>query len=493
MTTDDKTGAAWEDLTPVQREQAMARYTALQPHLDDGAPLTQAAYAAKISLRTAQRWLARYQALGLAGLARPARSDRGHRKLSAEVVRLIEGIALRKPRPSVAAIHRRLATAAKERGWPALSYSSVYAIVRNLDPAMVALAHEDASAFRSRFELIYRHRSDRPNALWQADHTELDILIRDADGSAVRPWLTVVIDDHSRAVAGYTVFLGAPSTLQTCLALRQAIWRKDDPAWPVCGIPDGLYVDHGSDFTSSHLEQVAAALRIQLVYSTVGRPQGRGKVERLFGTLNTELLPELPGHLVQAKPATPPELSLAELDVAIGAYIVGIYHTRRHSQTNLEPRTAWLGNGWLPHMPDSLEALDLLLVMVAKPRIVHRDGIHFQGLRYLDTTLAAYVGEPVTIRYDPRDLAEIRVFHRNRFLCRAICPEHAGQTVTLKDIQTARADHRRSLRGQINERVARVVDFLPEHARRTLAASSKAMPEIKHRPRSSLRTYREDP
>lgn len=55
MTADDKTGAAWEDLTPVQREQAMTRYAALQPHLDDGAPLTQAAYAAEISLQTAQR------------------------------------------------------------------------------------------------------------------------------------------------------------------------------------------------------------------------------------------------------------------------------------------------------------------------------------------------------------------------------------------------------------------------------------------------------
>jgi len=44
--------------------------------------------------------------------------------------------------------------------------------------------------------------------------------------------------------------------------------------------------------------------------------------------------------------------------------------------------------------------------MVAKPRMVHRDGIRFQGLRYLDPTLAAYVGEPVTIRYDPRDVGE---------------------------------------------------------------------------------------
>ena len=63
-------------------------------------------------------------------------------------------------------------------------------------------------------------------------------------------------------------------------------------------------------------------------------------------------------------------------------------------------------------MPDSLEQLDLLLLTVAKPRKIHPDGIHFQGLRYLDPVLAAYVGETVIIRYDPRDMAEIRVFHR---------------------------------------------------------------------------------
>jgi putative transposase len=33
--------------------------------------------------------------------------------------------------------------------------------------------------------------------------------------------------------------------------------------------------------------------------------------------------------------------------------------------------------------------------------------IHVQGLLYLSLTLAAYVGEEATIRFDPRDLAEI--------------------------------------------------------------------------------------
>ncbi len=30
---------------------------------------------------------------------------------------------------------------------------------------------------------------------------------------------------------------------------------------------------------------------------------------------------------------------------------------------------------------------------------------------------------PVTVRYDPRDFAEIRVDHRNKFRYRAVCPD----------------------------------------------------------------------
>jgi putative transposase len=160
------------------------------------------------------------------------------------------------------------------RGWRAPSYGTVHAILSCLDPAMVTLALDGPVAYRDCYELIHRHRAAAPNALWQADHTLLDTLVLDESGKPARPWLTTVLDDHSRAVAGYMVFLGAPSVINTCLALRHAIWRKADPAWPVCGVPDAFYVDHGSDFTSSHLDQVAAALRFRVVYSAVGRPQG---------------------------------------------------------------------------------------------------------------------------------------------------------------------------------------------------------------------------
>ncbi len=473
-------------LSEQQRKDAMARLAILRLHLEQQVPLARAARQAGVAMRTAQRWLTRYHADGLAGLVRPVRRDAGNRKLSADFATLIEGLALRKPRPSVAAIHREAVKIAKEGNAKAPSYATVHAIVRGLDPALTTLAHEGAAAFRNHYELIHRHRAEAPNALWQADHTMLDIMIVDANGKPARPWLTVILDDHSRAVAGYMVFLGAPSALHTSLALRQAIWRKQNPAWPVCGIPDVLYVDHGSDFTSIHLEQVAAALRIELIHSTVGRPQGRGKIERFFGTINTELLPQLTGGLIKGKPVSAPALSLSELDAAIGAFIVGVYHARPHSQTEQTPHAAWLGAGWLPRMPESLDDLDLLLLTVAKARTVRRDGISFQGLRYLDTTLAAYVGEAVTIRYDPRDLSEIRVFHQNRFLCRAVSPEHAGRSVTLKDIETARTAYRRSLRTQIRERVSRVTDFLPA------AEASPAPPAPAPVKKSKLRTYAEN-
>lgn len=468
-------------------DEAMRRFAVIRPHLENDVSLAAAARAAEVPIRTAQRWLSRYKAEGLDGLKRRRRSDGDRRKLARELVRLIEGMALCKPRLSCAAIHRRIAVVATSRDWHTPSYSTVWSIIRALDPEMVMLAQNGAATYRDCYELIYRHRAAAPNALWQADHTMLDMLILDADGTVVRPWLTAIMDDHSRVIVGYLVFLGAPSALQTALALRQAIWRKKNPDWPVCGIPEVLYVDHGSDFTSEHLDQAAAALRFQLVFSAVARPQGRGKIERFFGTLNTELLPELPGNILDGGPATSVKLSLPELDAAIGTWIIGTYNARQHSETGVSPVTSWCAEGWLPHMPDSLEDLDILLVMAAKPRMVRRDGVHFQGLRYTSPTLAPYVGESVTIRYDPRDLGEVRVFHRNRFLCRAISTEHAHETVTLKDIQTARAAHRRALRQQINERVSVVADYLPGRPRR-----EKVGPVVNPRRAPKLRTYRTD-
>jgi putative transposase len=55
-------------------------------------------------------------------------------------------------------------------------------------------------------------------------------------------------------------------------------------------------------------------------------------------------------------------------------------------------------------------------------------------------------------RYDPADIAEIRVYQGDRFLCRAICQELAGETVSFKDILRARTERRRALQSTIRSR-----------------------------------------
>jgi putative transposase len=410
---------------------------------------------------------------------------------------MIEGFALLRPRQSLATITRTMTKICAEKAWPVPAYAQVRRVVAQMDPGMRVLALEGPVAYRDKYELALRRQADQPNAVWQADHTMLDILILGAKGNPVRPWLTIVLDDHSRAVAGYMVFLGAPTSLNTALALRQAIWPKSDPSWPICGIPDVLYVDHGSDFTSHHLTHVTNDLRIRMIHSAVARPQGRGKVERFFGTINTELLAELPGHLTAGRSNPTPTLTLETLTAALHELIVNTYNHRRHSETRLTPVEAWIADGWMPHLPDTLEQLDELLLTVQAPRKVQRDGIRFQGLRYISPILASYVGETITIRYDPRDISEIRVFHRDSFVCKAINPQYEHTSISIKEVQAARTARRRQLRTHINERIPTYPTHSsePEQDESTFpAAPPGTQPAASPRAtlRTRLRLYEED-
>ncbi|HEY3732845.1 MAG TPA: Mu transposase C-terminal domain-containing protein [Streptosporangiaceae bacterium] len=489
----DAAAAGLTGLPEGQRVQAMSRWRVIAPHFEDGVPLARIAGESGTGERTLQRWAARYRAGGLAGLARAGRADRGQRRISAELRLLIEGLALQRPPPTAATICRQAAGVAREQGWPEPGYATVHAIVRGIDPGLAVLAHEGTKRYRELFDLIYRREAERPNAIWQADHTQLDLWVLTPSGKPARPWLTIIEDDYSRAVAGYAVNLGAPSALNTALAFRQAIWRKDHPDWHLCGIPEVFHVDHGPDFTSAHLEQVMADLRVQPRFSLPGQPRGRGKVERIFGTINQMCLPHLPGHAPRGTRdrARQARLTLAGLDEAIGAFVRETYNVSAHGETGQPPQQRWEAGAFIPRMPGSLAELDLLLLAVARPRKIHPDGIHYQSLRYLDPVLADYVGEQAVIRYDPRDMAEIRIYHQGRFLCRAICPELADRTVSLKEITAARNARRRELRAQLGERASIVDRLIAVHQ-----APPAAVPEPRQAPPGPpaprLKRYREE-
>ncbi len=233
----------------------------------------------------------------------------------------IEGLALEKPPLPLSSVHRQAKQFAQMIGEPAPTYWIVRDIVCAVLPSdLRTLAQHGSRRFGELYDLVHRREASRPNALWQADHTQLDIppcFARMAPQA--RPWLTAVIDDYSRSIAGYFLGFDPPSSLRTSLAMRQAIWRKADPHWQVCGIPDVLYVDNGADFVSKHLEQVAVDLKMRLIFSTPGKPQGRGKIERFFRTVNEMFLCDLEGYTRRGR--RKPELTIDQLEQRFRAFL----------------------------------------------------------------------------------------------------------------------------------------------------------------------------
>jgi putative transposase len=123
----------------------------IRPCLEEGVSQAEQVRASGVALSTLQRWISQYRKDGLCGLAKQPRADRGTRRnLSEEVIKLIEGLALSKPRRSMATIQRQVAALAAAQGWVEPSYRQVYEIVKELPQALVTLALGEGRPIESR-------------------------------------------------------------------------------------------------------------------------------------------------------------------------------------------------------------------------------------------------------------------------------------------------------------------------------------------------------
>ncbi|CAO0823510.1 transposase [Desulfarculales bacterium] len=99
--------------------------------------------------------------------------------------------------------------------------------------------------------------------------------------------------------------------------MRQALLKR--------GLPRKFYLDNGPAFRSHHLEKITASLGTALVHSPPDVPQGRGKVERFFRTVRSQLFPCLKGDI------------LRDINEALEYWIRDVYHQRKHLGTGQAP------------------------------------------------------------------------------------------------------------------------------------------------------------
>lgn len=280
-----RTDMGSEKLTSADSALVMSKL--LARYFAGEATVSEIAREAKLSTRSIWRKIQAVDTRGLKGLHRASRSDKGQRRqLSTELQVVIEGLFLKTPKPTVTWVWEQVVEACAKKQLKPPSYSLVAQVCRQLDRRLKVLAHDSEEAYEKEFDQILRRQAKRPNEMWQADHKELDIWATDESGRTGKVWLTAISDDFSRVVMGYFLGIGAANSMRIALAMRQAIWKKQDERWPVCGIPEVLYTDRGRDFKSTHIEQVCVDLKIRVVRTRRKKPRGRGKIERFFRTVD---------------------------------------------------------------------------------------------------------------------------------------------------------------------------------------------------------------
>jgi len=343
-----------------------------------------------VAKRTLEDWYYAFKQGGFEGLKPKGRSDRGKpRRLSAQQQRwILEQV----------------------RAFPGVPVKLLYRQWKQADPTLPALSaiyrwleQNDLDAQGRRY--LLRQNIPGVNDLWVVDFSPGPFLA--LHPKTVPTHLCLIVDDHSRLVP-YAAYGLRADTQALLVCLKEALRRR--------GLPRKLYADNGGPFVNHHLRIVCANLGIRLIHSKVGRPWSRGKVERLFRTVQQDFEAglRLPGQGAG---------SLEELNGKLAHWLQEIYHPRVHEGIGESPQERFARA--LPLLRPLDPHLDLDRIFYTRiDRVVRKDGtvridndlyevnLALRGLK-VQLELDPWIKNPVLVRYKGQDFGAARKADRH--------------------------------------------------------------------------------
>jgi len=286
--------------TTVSRIKKVAQMTF---HDEDGVPHV-------FTWRTIQTWVSLYRQGGTEALKNRPRSDKGrHRKVSPEDLReAIEAVLpeFRDQAFNKMAVYRRCI----ERGVLAqgeCSQTSFFRLVREYE--LLKPPTETTNKKRLAFSKA------NSNEMWQLDTMFGPHVVNGKTKTQAK--LIAFIDDASRVVP-HGQFFFAENTDALIRAFRSALYKR--------GIPETLYVDNGSIYTSKEINQICERIGTLLCHTPVRDGAAKGKIERFFRTVRDKFLIQ--------------RLDLSSLDTLnrqFHEWVENEYNAREHGTLKMKP------------------------------------------------------------------------------------------------------------------------------------------------------------
>jgi transposase InsO family protein len=238
-----------------------------------------------------------------------------------------------------------------------------------------------------------KHRNQR----WQGDTCHL-LHLTDPDNQKrkLKLYLIAWLDEFSRICPHGQFYTEEKSyALEDCL--KKGILKF--------GLMEQLYVDNAKIFSSHQLQSICARLGIHLSHTRPFRPQGRGKLERFFHTVQQSFLPEIEVMLKERS------MSVDEINDYFFIWLRQHYHEKVHSATKQKPMLAFESDPYPIRRVDFETLVNAFLVeetrKVDKTGVFRLNGVDYQAPLKLART-------KISVRYDPFDQESVQVFRDNQ-------------------------------------------------------------------------------
>lgn len=401
---------------------------------------------------TLYTWLGRYRSTrDVTSLVPQQRGwTKGASRITAEaekvIAQAIKDVYLKKDRRRAIKVVQQVRKICSDRGMTPPSEPTIRARIAKIPEEERMRKRGRSEEANSRFTQVMGSfpGADYPLAVVQIDHTRVDLVVVDDIHRLPigRPWITVAIDVCTRMVTGAHCSFDSPCTTSVACCVAQAVLPKEelllrldvDAEWPVWGWPTVLHMDNAGEFHGNTLQDACAKHGVRVEYRPVKRPHYGAHIERLLGTLMTEIH-DLPGTTfssVKEKGEYDSDkhaaMTLSELERWLMTLICKVYHRREHRTLEMSPLKALsLGvfgtretaGAGMQRRPEN--GADILRDFLPKfDRTVQRTGAKIRGWFYQAAVLKRWVGardpnDPrkarnFTFRRDPRDVSHVWFF-----------------------------------------------------------------------------------
>jgi transposase InsO family protein len=266
----------------------------------------------------------------------------------------------------------------------------------------------------------------------QVDHTPIDCILLSSDGTRVlvRGFVMYAIDVASRCLWAWRVCLTRPTEFDYLQLIQMGIRPKDElvkalgaQPYPVHGLPWLTLADRGWEFGAQRSRERVNEVGITVEHAAPRRPEMKGLVERVIGTMNTRWIHRLPGTTkgsVQELGDRDPEkealergLNIDQFERFLSLMIIEGYSNQLHTEIGKTPLEMWAHlaqkNGAARSWPTdaaSQARLDLLgLLDTGEVRVRSTVGYEFANATF--RSLRRDAPKKARLMIDPDDVRSI--------------------------------------------------------------------------------------